>query len=105
MANNFVSKLTKSVGASAVAIYTPPTGKKTLLLKIDASNIYSAGVLFSIYTRRSGVNYYIVKDVPIELGATLQETKIVIESTDVLYGVSNTAASVDIVISALEDIQ
>jgi len=65
-------------------------------------------ILVSVYISNGGNNYYLIKDAPIPAGSSLQlldgGAKFVVQSGDRLNIVSDTASSVDVVVSAVDDI-
>jgi hypothetical protein len=108
MANNFTNNLVKNVGTSAVIAYDPPASMKAIIIELDAANVSSNNCTFSVFIRRAGTDYYIVKDVPLPVGSSLQVIsgqKVVILDTDVVYVQSSVASSVDVIVSVLQDIQ
>jgi hypothetical protein len=108
MANNFTNNLVKNVGTSAVIAYDPPPSMKSIIIELDAANVTNNNCTVSVFIRRSAVDYYIVKDVPLPIGSSLQVIsgqKIIILDTDVVYVQSSVANSIDVVVSVLQDVQ
>jgi hypothetical protein len=107
MANTFTSALKKDIGSSPVSVYTPPAGKKAILIELDIANTTTSSVTASVYITRSSVDYYIVKNAPITYGSSLQVIsgqKVVLNDGDEIFAVSSTATSLDVVASILEDV-
>jgi len=109
MAQNFRRYIERSIGTTAVDI---PDGTNfdsyDTLVGINLANITSQQILVSVYIANSGNNYYLIKDAPIPSGSALQVldggAKVVVASGDRLYIQSDTANSVDAVVSAVDDI-
>ena len=109
MAQNFRRYIERSIGTSAVDI---PDGTNfdsfDTLVGINLANILSQQILVSVYIANGGNNYYLIKDAPIPAGSALQVldggAKVVVASGDRLYIQSDTANSVDAVVSAVDDI-
>jgi hypothetical protein len=109
MAQNFRRYIERSIGTTAVDI---PDGTNfdsyDTLVGINLANITGQQILVSVYIANSGNNYYLIKDAPIPSGSALQVldggAKVVVASGDRLYIQSDTANSVDAVVSAVDDI-
>lgn len=107
MANTFKNALAKDVGTSAVTVYSAPSSKKSIAIELDVCNTTSSGVSVDAYITSGGDDYYIVKNTPVPVGGSLQiiaGQKIVLSDTDALKVVSNTASSIDVIASILEDV-
>jgi hypothetical protein len=107
MANTFKNALAKSVGTSAVTIYTAPVGKNSIAIECDVCNTTSSGVTVDVYITSSATDYYIVKGAPVPVGGSLQVVagqKIVLTNGDALKVVSSTASSLDVISAILEDV-
>lgn len=107
MANTFTNGLQRDIGTSPVTIYTTPANKKSIVIELDVCNKINAAIQIDAYITSSGNDFYLVKNAPVPAGGTLQVIsgqKIVLKNTEILRVVSNTAASVDVVASILEDV-
>ena len=108
MANIFYRKASANVGTTAtnVGSYTVGASTKTVVLGLTVSNRAGSTINADVYINNGADNYYLVKLAPISAGGALVpiggDQKLVIEAGDVLYVNSNTASSVDVVISTLE---
>lgn len=109
MAQNFRRYTLKSVGTTAADI---PDGANfdsyDTLVGIHVANIVSNAVTVSCYINDGTNNIYLIKDAPIASGGALQVLdgggKFVVQSGDRLYVQSDTASSVDVWVSAVDDI-
>lgn len=109
MAQNFRRYIERAIGTSATDI---PDGTDfdsyDTIVGINLANIVTQQISVSVYIANSGNNYYLIKDAPIPAGSALQVlaggAKFVVQSGDRLYIVSDTASSVDAVVSAVDDI-
>lgn len=109
MAQNFRRYTLSAVGTVAADI---PDGANfdsyDTLVGIHIANIVSNAVTVSCYINDGTDNIYLIKDAPIAAGGALQVLdgggKFVVESGDRLYVQSDTASSVDVWVSAVDDI-
>lgn len=109
MAQNFRRYIERAIGTSATDI---PDGANfdsyDTIVGINLANIVAQQILVSVYISNSSNNYYLIKDAPIPAGSSLQlldgGAKFVVQSGDRLNIVSDTASSVDVVVSAVDDI-
>jgi hypothetical protein len=109
MAQNFRRYIERAIGTSATDI---PDGANfdsyDTIVGINLANIVAQQITVSVYISNGGNNYYIIKDAPIPAGSSLQlldgGAKFVVQSGDRLNIVSDTASSVDAIVSAVDDI-
>ena len=109
MAQNFRRYIERAIGTSATDI---PDGTNfdsyDTIVGINLANIVAQQITISVYISNGGNNYYIIKDAPIPAGSSLQlldgGAKFVVQSGDKLNIVSDTASSLDVVVSAVDDI-
>jgi hypothetical protein len=109
MAQNFRRYTLSAVGTVAADI---PDGANfdsyDTLVGIHITNIVSNAITVSCYINDGTDNIYLIKDAPIAAGGALQVLdgggKFVVESGDRLYVQSDTASSVDVWVSAVDDI-
>jgi len=107
MANTFKNALARNVGTSASTVYSAPSSTKSICIELDVCNTTTSGVTCDAYITSGGSDYYIVKGAPVPVGGSLQiiaGQKIVLSDTDSLKVVSNTASSLDVIASILEDV-
>ena len=109
MAQNFRVYKLSAVGTGATDI---PDGSDfdsyDTLVGINIATIVSSTVNVDVYIADGGTNYYLIKSAPIPVGGALQlldgGAKVVVESGDRLYVQSDTASSVDVIVSAVDAI-
>ena len=108
MANTFKNAFSASIGTSAVDVYTVPSATTSTIIGASVANIESSAVNVDVtVTDTSGtITAHLGKGGPVPLGGALGviggEQKVVLEATDKLTVTSDTASSIDAVISVLE---
>ena len=109
MAQNFRRYTLQGVGTVAADI---PDGANfdsyDTLVGIHMANTSTNAIQVDCYINDGTNNVYLVKDAPIATGGALQVldggAKIVVQSGDRLYVQSDTASSLDVWVSAVDDI-
>lgn len=104
--SNFKSYISSSIGTSNTTIFTA-TATATTVIGCSLANITTLPVLGNVYiTKSGGGSAYIIKNAPIPSGGTLviigSEQKVVLQTGDSLSFSSNTASSIDAIVSTLE---
>ena len=97
--------LTKELSNSEVDLVTAGSGKTLTILSITICETAGAAETFDLYVRDdAGANdYEIYSDQALAANATFEHTtRIVLEATDVLSGQTASGASVDVIISYLD---
>ena len=106
MAQNFRRYTSNAVGTSPAAVYT--ANSYDAIVGISLSNILGTAINVSCYINDGSNNIYLVKDAPIPSGGSLQildgGAKFVVQASDVLSVVSDTASSCDVWLSAVDEI-
>ena len=108
MANTFYRKVTANVGTSSSTIgsYTVGGSTTSVVVGLTLCNTTGATIYTSIFVNNGANNYYIIKNAPISAGGTLVpiggEQKLVLQTSDNVKVVSDTASSVDAVMSIME---
>ena len=108
MANNFYRKTSANVGTTATTIggYTVPGSTTTVIVGLSMANDTGATINASAFIANATALTYLVKNAPITTGGTLVivggDQKIVLQPTDNVKVVSDTASSVDAVMSIME---
>jgi len=106
MAQNFRRYINRNIGTSAVTVHSADSNDT--IVGINIANTTGSSVNASVYITNTSLDYYIIKDAPIPAGSALQVldggAKFVIQNNDALKIVSNTASSLDTVVSAVDDI-
>ena len=107
MANTFKNRTLRAVGTSPVDVgAVVAASTQTTLIGLTLANITS-GVINVTATLNDGTNTtHIVKDAPIPTGGSLillgGDQKVVLMTGDKIIVTSNTASSVDVIMSFLE---
>jgi hypothetical protein len=106
MAQNFRRYINRNTGTSAVTIFT--SDSYDTIVGINVANTTGSSVNASVYITNSSLDYYLIKTAPIPSGSSLQVldggAKFVVQSGDALKIISDTASSLDTVVSTVDDI-
>jgi hypothetical protein len=106
MAQNFRRYTNNNVGTSAATSFTADSFDT--VVGISVANVAAASVIASVYINDGSDDIYLIKDAPIPAGSSLQVldggAKFVMESGDALKIISDTASSLDVYVSAVDDI-
>lgn len=106
MANTFKLKTKANVGVTTTVVYTVPAATTTTVIGITLANTTGGSVNVGVGVSRTGQDSVrLLKDAPIPQGSTLefmQGNKLVLEATDMITVVSDTASSVDAAVTILE---
>ena len=107
MAQNFRNQIVRNTGTSPVDILAEADSYDTVI-GIRLSNITASAILVDVNIIRSATNYYLIKSAPISVGGSLElidgGAKIVLASGDKIAAVSDTATSLDTVVSYIDTI-
>ena len=106
MAQNFRWYTNNDIGTSAATLFTADS--YDTVVGISVCNITVSSVNASVYINDGTNDIYLVKDVPIPAGSSLQVldggAKFVVQSGDILKVVSDTATSLDAWVSTVDAI-
>ena len=106
MAQNFRRYTSNNVGTSAATLFTADS--YDTVVGISVANVTASAVVASVYINDGANDIYLVKDAPIPAGSALQVldggAKFVMQSGDALKIVSDTASSLDVYVSTVDDI-
>lgn len=106
MAQNFRRFTNNNVGTTAVTSFT--ANSFDTVVGISISNILTSAVNADVFINDGTNDIYLVKTAPIPAGSALQVldggAKFVLQSGDVLKIQSDTAASLDVYVSVVDDI-
>ena len=108
MANTFKRKLSRSVGTTLTAIdsYTVASATQVTVIGLVVSNTSSAQVLVDATVNDGTNDTSLVKQAPVPSGGALViiggDQKVVLETNDSIKVKSDTASSIDAVMSILE---
>lgn len=107
MAQNFRNQIVRNTGASEVDILNAVNSYDTVI-GIRLANVAASAINVDIYIVRSATNYYLIKSAPIPVGGSLElidgGAKVVLESGDKITAISDTATSLDSVVSYIDTI-
>jgi hypothetical protein len=106
MAQNFRRYTKNDVGTSAQTLFTADS--YDTVVGISVANITTSAVVASVYINDGSNDIYLVKNAPIPSGSSLQVldggAKFVVQASDALKVVSDTASSLDVWVSAVDAI-
>ena len=105
MANTFKRAVLANIDAALVTVYTAPASTTTVIIGCTLANISSSSITASVQLATSGDDTYIVKDIPIPSGSSVEVmagNKIVMETTDILKVSGSATNSVDATVSIIE---
>jgi hypothetical protein len=107
MAQNFRNQIVRNTGTSAIDILNAVNSYDTVI-GIRLANVAASAINVDIYIVRSATNYYLIKSAPIPVGGSLElidgGAKVVLEDGDKIAAVSDTATSLDSVVSYIDTI-
>ena len=109
MAQNFRNSITRNTGVTPVAILPEAlVDSYDAVVGVRLVNVASASITVDVYITRSATNYYLIKSAPIGVGQSLElidgGSKVVLHDNDKIMAVSNTATSLDAVVSYVDAI-
>ena len=111
MANTFKLKTDTAVGTTLTTVYTVPGSTTTIVIGCTLANIHATAnlnadvqIVTAASSGENGDDVYVIKGVPVPNSSSLEiiEGKIVLETGDAIKVRSDTASSVDIALSVLE---
>ena len=107
MANTFKNRTLRAVGTSAVDVgAVVASSTQTTLIGMTLANVTSAVISVTATLNDGSNTTHIVKDAPIPTGGSLiilgGDQKVVLMTGDKIIITSNTASSVDVIMSFLE---
>ena len=106
MAQNFRRYTNNNVGTSVVTSFT--ANSYDTVVGISIANITASAVNADVYINDGSNDIYLVKTAPIPAGSSLQVldggAKFVMQSGDALKIISDTASSLDVWVSVVDDI-
>jgi hypothetical protein len=109
MANAFKSYTDTGIGTTEATVYTVPASTVAVVIGCNLANTTGDQITASVRLDKSVASgqddVYIVRNIPIPNGSSFEfnaGNKIVMQTGDALKVISDTAASVDAVVSVLE---
>ena len=110
MAQNFRNSLTRNTGTSPVDILPEAlVDSYDAVVGVRLVNVHaSSSIEVDVYIVRSATNYYLIKSSPIPVGGSLElidgGAKFVLHDNDKIVAVSDTASSLDAIVSYVDAI-
>jgi hypothetical protein len=106
MANTFKNNFQQNIGQTVQTVYTAGFGVQATVIGMSVANVTGIDVRANVIVNSSGTDYYLVKNATIEPGSALipigGDQKLVLEASDFLRVQSDTATSLDVIVSVLE---
>ena len=106
MAQNFRNDLQRNVGTSEVTLITG--GDFDAVIGIRCCNILTSTIAVDVKIAKGGDDYFLAKGVSIPPNSAIEliqgGAKIVLDSTNTLEAVSDTASSLDVAVSYIDTI-
>jgi len=107
MAQDFERHIDKDTGTSPVTVFTSDSDDAVIGIRL--CNVHaSAAINVDVYVTNTATDYYIAKNAPIPFGSSLElidgGAKIVLQNGDALKVVSDTASSLDSIVSRIDTI-
>jgi hypothetical protein len=108
MANTFKRKVSRNIGNVAITVGNLTVGASTttIVLGLTICNTTAAAVSASCYLNDGSLNYYLVAGAPIPGGGSLVvvggDQKLVLQTNDSIKVISDSASSLDVVMSIME---
>jgi len=106
MAQDFERHINRNTGTGAVTIFT--SNSDDTVVGIRCANVAASSINVDVYIVNGGNNFYLIKGAPIPVGSALElidgGSKIILQSGDALTVISNTASSLDTVVSRIDAI-
>ena len=108
MANTFKSYTKASIGVSTTDAYTVPSSTTAVVIGCNLSNKTGNQINASLIINKFDGNaddVYLIRNIPIPNGSSFEFSagnKIILETGDKIQVISDTASSVDAIVSVLE---
>ena len=109
MANTFKNAAAAATGTSEVSVYTVPSLTTTTVIGLTCANVTSTSpikVSIRVYDASATAHFYVVKNAEIFEGGALVavggDQKLVLETGDIIKIISDTASSIDTIVSVME---
>ena len=107
MAQDFERHINRETGTGAVTVFT--SNSDDAVVGIRCANIHASSTInVDVYIVNGGNNYYILKSAPVPVGGSLElidgGSKIVLQTGDALTVKSDTASSLDTIVSRIDAI-
>ena len=109
MAQNFRNYLERNIGTTPVDLLSGAVGASTYdcLVSVRLANVLTTTITVEVYITDTS-NFYLIKNAPIVSGGSLElmdgGSKVVLQDGQQLFAKSDTASSLDTVVSAVDQI-
>ena len=109
MANTFKNAAAAATGTSEVSVYTVPSSTTTTVIGLTCANVTSTSpvkVSIRLFDTSASAHFFIVKNAEVFEGGALVavggDQKLVLETGDIIKVQSDTASSIDTIVSVME---
>jgi len=108
MTTTFKNKSAQAIGTTVTDLYTVPASTTASLISLCLANITDETIFVDVkfYDGSALTTTYIVKEAPVIAGGSFipigADQKIILETTDKIQIISDTASSVDALLSLME---
>ena len=109
MANTFKNAAAAATGTSQASVYTVPSSTTTTVIGLTCANVTSTSpvkVSIRVYDSSASAHFHVVKNAEVFEGGALVavggDQKLVLETGDIIKVVSDTASSIDTIVSVME---
>ena len=109
MANTFKNAAAAATGTSEASVYTVPGRTTTTVIGLTCANVTSTSpikVSIRVFDSSGSAHFFVVKNAEVFEGGSLVavggDQKLVLETGDIIKVVSDTASSVDTIVSVME---
>jgi len=109
MANTFKNAAAAATGTSEVSVYTVPSSTTTTVIGLTCANVTSTSpvkVSIRVFDSSASAHFFVVKNAEIFEGGALVavggDQKLVLETGDIIKVESDTASSIDTIVSVME---
>ena len=109
MANTFKNAAAAATGTSEASVYTVPSATTTTVIGLTCANVTSTSpvkVSIRVFDTSASAHFFIVKNAEVFEGGSLVavggDQKLVLETGDIIKVESDTASSIDTIVSVME---
>jgi hypothetical protein len=106
MANSFKNYGAAAIGTATTVVYTANTGVQATVIGMTVANLLNTSITANVVVNISNSSFFMVKNAQVDPGSALIPVgggqKLVLEAGDSITVNTNTASSVDVILSLLE---
>jgi len=109
MANTFKNAAAAATGTTEVSVYTVPSSTTTTVIGLTCANVTSTSpvkVRIRVLDSSASAHFFVVKNAEVFEGGSLVavggDQKLVLETGDIIKVESDTASSIDTIVSVME---